>query len=194
MGPQRAKAVVRWLLEGVKRDEFVMYWKRFWKEHIKAELEITSDCANQPECALKTLTMSCEPAEYFKLFHGGADRGPLNASGSCSQYWHFALCYWWILCHEQCSVGIGLGLCYFLRFSCENISLLVQQQSVPLQLQSKELARSLSRFSCCGPSEMPALLFASIWAGQCSHGHVTPGFPAWKNKKILDVFLIAFPF
>lgn len=159
MGPQRAKAVVRWLLEGVKRDEFVMHWKRFWKEHIKAELEITSDCANQPECALKTLTMSCEPAEYFKLFHGGADR-----SFKClwELYWHFASCYWRILCHEQCSVDIGLGLCCFLCFSCENISLLVQQRSVPLQLQSKELARSLSRFSCCGPSEMPALLFAGI--------------------------------
>lgn len=106
LGLHSAETVVRWLLEMSKR-------RRFKKEHMKAELEWTTNCADQMDCALETLMMSCETAEYFQeavwfflvcgylcgffvgFFLGGVgggstDRDALNAFGSSSQYWCFA--------------------------------------------------------------------------------------------------------
>lgn len=38
----------------------------FRKGHVKAELEWTTNSANQMDYALKTFMMSCEKAEYFQ--------------------------------------------------------------------------------------------------------------------------------
>lgn len=75
-----------------------------------------------------------------------------------------------------------LGLRYSWYFPRENTNCLVQQWSVPLEFQSKWLARSVFLFLCPGLRQMLGLLFCNVHISQCSSRHLTVIFRAWRKK------------
>lgn len=119
---------------------------------------------------------------YLCVF-GFFNRDALNACGRCSQYWCFVSCYQPIFCSEQYTMSAELAPCYSWCFPCENSSQPAQQRSVPLEFQSKWLARSLTRSECPGLRQMLDLLFADVQTSWCSSGHVTCCFPEWREKR-----------